>query len=154
MTESNKKKLYRSKENKILAGIFGGLGEYFDIDPNLLRIIVLFVIFLTFFGGLVPFLIVYFIAMFIIPSEREKNREEGENENKKEKTSCKPIYKKWWFWLIIVIMLFPIVLMILGFTLFRLRTGVVTDIIEIRGDEVIIEHPIDNLDHIKIYQEE
>ncbi|HEX9804087.1 MAG TPA: PspC domain-containing protein, partial [Candidatus Dojkabacteria bacterium] len=29
-----KKKLYRSETNKVLAGVCGGLGEYFDIDPT------------------------------------------------------------------------------------------------------------------------
>ncbi|MFA5208531.1 MAG: PspC domain-containing protein, partial [Candidatus Paceibacterota bacterium] len=30
---SNTKKLYRSKTNRVIFGICGGLGEYFDIDP-------------------------------------------------------------------------------------------------------------------------
>ncbi len=154
MTKANKRKLYRSKSDKIIAGIFGGLGEYFDIDANLLRVIVLFLIFLTFFGGLVPFLVIYFIAMFIIPSEREKNREEGENEIKDEKTLSKPLHKNWLFWLIIVIMLFPIILMILGFFLFTARTGVIPDSIEIREERIIIERSKDDSDYIRIYQEE
>ena len=33
------KKLYRSSENKTIAGIVGGVGEYFEIDPVLLRLI-------------------------------------------------------------------------------------------------------------------
>ncbi len=136
MTRSNRRKLYRSKNDKIIAGIFGGLGEYFDIDVNLLRVIALFLIFLTFFGGLIPFLIIYFIAMFIIPSEREKNKEECEDEN----NSCVSIYKKWLFWLIIVIIFFPIILMILGFFLFSVRT----DVINVRENRVIIEYPRDN----------
>ncbi len=141
MTRSNKRKLYRSKNDKIIAGIFGGLGEYFDIDANLLRVTALFFILLTFFGGLVPFLIVYFIAMFIVPSEREKSREEGENEdkNKNENFSSNPVYKKWLFWLIIVIMLFPVILMILGFFLFAARTDVITDIIKVREERMITE---------------
>lgn len=32
------KKLYRSKENRVLAGIFGGLGEYLEVDPVILRL--------------------------------------------------------------------------------------------------------------------
>jgi phage shock protein C len=58
------KKLYRSKTNKIFAGIIGGLGEYFDIDPVLLRL--LFLVFAAFVMGL-PALFVYVIAIFIIP---------------------------------------------------------------------------------------
>ncbi len=66
-----KKKLYRSKEDKIIAGIFGGLGEYFDIDSNLLRLIGLLVLVFTAFF---PFLIIYIVAMFIIPSDKEKEK--------------------------------------------------------------------------------
>ena len=33
-----KKKLYRSRKDKMLAGICGGLAEYFDVDPSLVRL--------------------------------------------------------------------------------------------------------------------
>ena len=33
------KKLYKSRKNRIFAGVMGGLGEYFNIDPVLFRII-------------------------------------------------------------------------------------------------------------------
>ena len=58
------KKLYRSKENKVLAGVIGGIGEYFDIDPVVLRIIwILLVVFTAF----VPGIIAYFFAVLIMP---------------------------------------------------------------------------------------
>ncbi|MDR1572651.1 MAG: PspC domain-containing protein [Clostridiales Family XIII bacterium] len=56
------KKLYRSQENKVLAGICGGIGEYFNIDPVLIRI--LWVVF-TLMGG--AGIIGYIIALFIVP---------------------------------------------------------------------------------------
>ncbi|MDD4661650.1 MAG: PspC domain-containing protein [Candidatus Pacebacteria bacterium] len=59
------KRLYKSKENKILAGVVGGLGEYFDIDPTLLRLIWLL---LVVFTGVFPGIIVYIIACLIIPT--------------------------------------------------------------------------------------
>ena len=59
-----KKNLYRSDKNKILAGIFGGLGEYFDVDPTLLR---LGWILISVFIGFIPGLIAYFIAIIIVP---------------------------------------------------------------------------------------
>jgi len=34
-----KKRLYRSGENKILGGVCGGIAEYFDVDPTLVRLI-------------------------------------------------------------------------------------------------------------------
>lgn len=63
---ATKKKLYRSSENKILAGIIGGLGEYFDIDPTVLRLgwLLVFV-----FTGIFPGLLAYFVAILIVPKK-------------------------------------------------------------------------------------
>ena len=58
------KKLYRSETNKVFAGICGGLGEYFSLDPVLIRLFWLLVII---FSGVVPGLVAYFFAIFIIP---------------------------------------------------------------------------------------
>ncbi len=68
-----KKKLYRSRDNKIIAGIFGGLGEYTEMDSNLWRLIGLLVFLFT--AG--AFLIIYLIAIFIIPlKEKEEKKVE------------------------------------------------------------------------------
>lgn len=56
------KKLYRSKTNRVIAGVAGGLGEYFSIDPVIFR--VLFVA-LAFAGG--SGLLLYIIGMLVIP---------------------------------------------------------------------------------------
>jgi phage shock protein PspC (stress-responsive transcriptional regulator) len=61
MTEEHKK-LYRSESNRWLLGVCGGLGEYFDVDPTLIR--VLFIVFALVFGG--GFLL-YLILWLIIP---------------------------------------------------------------------------------------
>ena len=58
------KKLYRSSTNKVTAGIIGGLGEYWDIDPVVLRLAFVFLILIT---GLVPGVLAYVIALFIVP---------------------------------------------------------------------------------------
>lgn len=58
------KKLYKSNKNKILAGIIGGIGEYFDIDPVILRVVW---IILVAFTGFAPGVIAYLIAIFIVP---------------------------------------------------------------------------------------
>lgn len=57
------KKLYRSNTNKILCGVCGGIGEYFDIDPTIIRLI--WAIVACSGTGL----LVYFIAAVIIPTE-------------------------------------------------------------------------------------
>jgi len=58
------KRLYRSSKNKVFAGICGGVGEYFDIDPSLVRLIWLLVVVFT---GFAPGFLAYIIAMFVIP---------------------------------------------------------------------------------------
>ncbi len=60
-----KKKLYRSKKDKIIAGICGGIGEYFDIDANLVRVIAA-VVCLT-----PPGILAYIVAWLIIPQKPE-----------------------------------------------------------------------------------
>jgi len=56
------KKLYRSGENKVLGGVCGGLGEYFDIDPILIRLAWVIAIFVLGTG-----LLAYLIVWIIIP---------------------------------------------------------------------------------------
>jgi phage shock protein C len=60
--EAQRKRLYRSRTNRIIAGICGGIGEYLDADPTLIR---LAWIVLTLLGG--SGIIFYIIAYFIIP---------------------------------------------------------------------------------------
>ena len=62
------KKLTRST-NKMLAGVCGGIAEYFDIDPTLVRVLYAA---LSFFSAAFPGLILYIIMMLIMP-EKDKN---------------------------------------------------------------------------------
>lgn len=66
-SQSDMKKLYRDIKNKMLTGTLAGLGEYFSIDPTILRLA--FVI-LTILTGIFPFVIIYIIAAFIIPEKK------------------------------------------------------------------------------------
>ena len=56
------KKLYKSRENKVIDGVCGGIAEYFNADPVLIRII--FVLFF-FFGG--SAILAYIIGIVIMP---------------------------------------------------------------------------------------
>ena len=56
------KKLYRSHKNKMLAGVCGGLAEYFNIDPTIIRLAAVFVAFWAGAGVLA-----YIIAAIIMP---------------------------------------------------------------------------------------
>ena len=58
------KRLYRSEHDKVFAGVLGGLGEYLDIDPTILRLIYILIAVLT---GLAPAVIGYIIAYLIVP---------------------------------------------------------------------------------------
>lgn len=58
------RKLYRSRTNRMIAGVAGGLGEYFGIDPTLVR---LAFVLAALAGG--PGLIAYIIMMIVIPEE-------------------------------------------------------------------------------------
>ncbi len=59
------KRLYRSRSDRMIAGVCGGLGEYFDIDPTLVRLIFVFGSFMTGSG----LFWVYLIMMVIVPEE-------------------------------------------------------------------------------------
>ena len=59
------KQLRRSKTDKMIAGICGGLGKYFGLDPTILRLV--FVLLMIFF---VFFLLAYLIMWLVIPYEK------------------------------------------------------------------------------------
>ncbi|HAD81597.1 MAG: hypothetical protein A2509_09570 [Candidatus Edwardsbacteria bacterium RIFOXYD12_FULL_50_11] len=58
------KRLYRSGRDRVIAGICGGLADYFDIDPLLIRIIFMI---LALAGGLG--IIIYLAAWLIVPGQ-------------------------------------------------------------------------------------
>lgn len=58
------KKLYRSKNNRVVAGVCGGIAEYFDIDPIIVRLITLILVLSAGAG-----LLAYIIAWIVVPEE-------------------------------------------------------------------------------------
>ena len=63
-----KKKLYRSRTNRMVSGICGGIAEYFNIDETLVRLAAALIMLAS---GVIPFVIVYFITAIIIPEAPE-----------------------------------------------------------------------------------
>lgn len=63
----HKKILYRSDANKVFAGICGGLGEYADIDPVVIRLIWTVIVMVT---GFFPGVLAYIVAIFIVPRKK------------------------------------------------------------------------------------
>ena len=64
MTNNDTKRLYRSKDNRMISGVCAGLAEYVDIDATIVRL--LFV--LGAFAGLATFW-VYLVMMLVVPEE-------------------------------------------------------------------------------------
>lgn len=58
------KHLYRSQTNKIFAGVLGGIGEYFAVDPVIIRLA--YVTF-TAVTGVAPGVVIYLVAIFVVP---------------------------------------------------------------------------------------
>ena len=65
------KKLTRSSSEKKLFGVCGGVAEYFDVDPTLVRVGILA---LTLFTGLIPGLVLYFCMALVMPEKGGYNR--------------------------------------------------------------------------------
>ncbi|MEA3439144.1 MAG: PspC domain-containing protein, partial [Chloroflexota bacterium] len=60
---SESKRLYRSRDERMIAGVCGGLGEYLNTDPTVIRIIfVLLAIIGVGFGGLILYLAMWLIV--------------------------------------------------------------------------------------------
>lgn len=59
------KRLYKNRENKMFLGVCGGVSEYLDVDPSVIRI-VWFILAFTGVG-----LLAYFVAAFILPFKDE-----------------------------------------------------------------------------------
>ncbi|MFT9487085.1 MAG: PspC domain-containing protein [Tepidibacillus sp.] len=60
------RKLRRSRNNKMIAGVLGGLADYFDVDVTVVRLLYVLISVLS---AAFPGIIVYIIAMFIMPQE-------------------------------------------------------------------------------------
>ena len=74
MTERN---LRRSEKNRVFLGVCGGLAEYFDVDPVIVRIL-----FLILFAIDPRFIIVYFVLALIMPRGEEVEKGAVTNDEK------------------------------------------------------------------------
>lgn len=74
------KKLYRSINNRMVAGVCAGLAEYVNVDTNVVRLLYLFGLMVT---GIFPLVILYVIAMFILPEKGGGEVVEGKMEDEK-----------------------------------------------------------------------
>ena len=64
--EPARKRLYRSRRDRVIAGVAGGFAEYFGLDPVIMRVVFVAVLIFTAF---VPATIFYLICILIVPAE-------------------------------------------------------------------------------------
>ena len=62
--EQPRKRLTRSRKHKMIAGVCGGMAEYFDLDPTLVRVayVILSILSVAF-----PGILAYIVLMFVMP---------------------------------------------------------------------------------------
>ncbi len=77
--ETPSNKLYRSRHDRIIAGVCGGLAKHFDLDPVIVR-----VLFVLLFLAKGASLLVYIVLMIVIPEEPGPEVEIHRNEKAKE----------------------------------------------------------------------
>jgi len=68
-SKDNVKRLYLSSENKQLSGVCGGISEYFNLDPTIVRLGWVLVTLVT---GIVPGIVAYIIAAAVMPTKVNK----------------------------------------------------------------------------------
>jgi phage shock protein C len=59
-----KKRIYRSRDERVIWGVCSGIAKYFDVDPTLIRLIAVLTLFFALTG-----ILIYIILTIIIPLE-------------------------------------------------------------------------------------
>ena len=82
------KRLYKSRKNRMIAGVCGGIAEYFNVDPVLVRVIAV----LFFFTGGAA-LIAYIVGLIIMPDQPSEGIQEAEatQQNSTPRTSAEGV---------------------------------------------------------------
>lgn len=91
------KRLYRSSTNKVIGGICGGIGEYFAVDPVLVRIIAVISCFVGGFG-----LMAYIIGWIIIPQREGTTSDSDEVSSQTFDSSQYTTWKKYFPGLLLI----------------------------------------------------
>jgi phage shock protein PspC (stress-responsive transcriptional regulator) len=66
----NKKRLIRTRDDRMLAGVAGGIGKYFDTDPTFVRLLFAVAVFAT--DGLM--ILIYIVMAIIVPEEEKVSK--------------------------------------------------------------------------------
>jgi len=92
----NSKKLFRSRKDKMIGGVAGGLAEYFDIDPTLVRIIFVVTLFAG-GGGFLAYIILWIVVpeepfIFVTPDTSSAQTNEAQSSNPPPTSSAQAEY--------------------------------------------------------------
>lgn len=71
--ESEPKRLTRSRKDRVIAGVCGGLANYLNVDPTLVRLIFAILVFVS--GGVL--IVAYIVMWLIVPEETSETGEVG-----------------------------------------------------------------------------
>ena len=66
MDPNSPKRLTRSRKDKIIAGICGGMADYMIVDPTIVRLVFALA---TFFTAVFPGILIYLIMWIVVPKE-------------------------------------------------------------------------------------
>ena len=69
------KRLYRSEKNRVIGGVCGGIAEYFNLDPVLIRVIAIILFFMG--GGFLAYIILWIVVPLrsdVITKPKKKKR--------------------------------------------------------------------------------
>jgi phage shock protein C len=80
------KRLYRSRSNRKIAGIFGGLEEIYEIDANILRLLAILLLLIS---GFFPVLVTYIVAWVLLPDGKPPDQPDSEKKAPKRPTRKK-----------------------------------------------------------------
>ena len=70
------KKLYRSRDDRIIGGVCGGIGDYLKIDPTAIRLI--YILFALWFGSGI---LAYIIFLILVPEEPQESMIDSRESN-------------------------------------------------------------------------
>ncbi len=80
---SDTKKLYRSRDDKIISGVCAGIADYLKTDPTIIRLLWIII---TILGEIVPGVLLYIAFAIIVPEEPAKKRAAKTSRNTAKKT--------------------------------------------------------------------
>lgn len=116
-------KLYRSATDKMIGGVCGGLGEYFNVDPTVIRIVWVIIALLSFPAGLGIGAIAYGVSMFVIPRNPDEVSLMETQDMNTDEPPTRDIQSNGLIWGIVLILLALVVLSQTDILPFHRRNG-------------------------------